>query len=34
MNSKRERIVSAIGNLFITKKSKLRQVEIVKSRNA
>ena len=34
MNSKRERIDSVIGNLFIAKKSKLRQVEIVKSRKA
>ena len=32
MNSKRERIDSVVGNLFVAKKLKLRQLEIVKSR--
>ena len=32
MNSKRERIDSVVGNLLISKKSKSRQVEIVKTR--
>ena len=34
MNSKRERIDSVVANLFVAKKSKMRQLEIVKSRKS